>query len=352
MQAPSVGLDKPDILRALGPAEQYSTARSYLGIYNNVCVTATYSNRHGRELRSALFSSLSAIIRKHPILSAVPVDVSSTTTHFVRLGQIELDKIVTFVENKMHPPSESMTSHILDEVLIHEHNLPFKHDNPSIPLWRITILFNPDDLSSFTLCLCFHHSIADTQSALILHEDLGYELAAVEGNVPISAVVSTPKLELVPPLESLVILPTSADFIQMQRSLGEPSQNWWNGKRQSLPVATRFSSVWLSQALFGQLRAKCKEKSVSLTAGLISLIAGAFFRLLPPEYTVIQGDCAVSLRRFLPDNTNTRSVGCYVGSLSESYHRNCFTVWGDAARTKANIDKTITGRGANTGYIV
>ncbi|KAF4960814.1 hypothetical protein FSARC_10366 [Fusarium sarcochroum] len=161
MQPPGTGSDEPARLRTLvrrsfdivlvecsdaevlGLAEQYSTARSYLGIYNNVCVTATYSNRHGRELRAALFSSLSALIRKHPILSAVPIDIPASTTHFVRLQQIELDKVVTFIGKPIQFPPKDTTDALLDDIIMNEHNLPFKHKDTSIPYWRITVFADP-----------------------------------------------------------------------------------------------------------------------------------------------------------------------------------------------------------------
>ncbi|KAJ4209498.1 Alcohol acetyltransferase [Fusarium falciforme] len=85
----------------------------------------------------------------------------------------------------------------------------------------------------------------------------------------------------------------------------------------------------------------------------MSLIAGAFFRVLPSEYSVVQGDCAVSLRRFLPDYIDQRSAGCYVGSLSEVYNRESQSIWRDAKRTKKTINETLQLRGADmpVGYL-
>ncbi|UPK89792.1 hypothetical protein LCI18_000727 [Fusarium solani-melongenae] len=337
-------------LRPLGRAEQYSTARSHLGIYANVCVTATYSNRHGQDLLDALYRGVAAVMAKHPILSAVPVD-TTTTPRFVRLHLLNLKEVVTFIEKPGYTPGATLDA-TLDELVQSQHNLPFKQDNSLVPFWRITVLQDPDDSSWFSLCLCFHHSLLDTQSAVIIHQDLEYALVSNDKGAAMETVEGSQKT-LLPPLESMVHLPTSPDFVHGQQSLGEPPQNWWSGKPQTLPVQTRFSSIWIPSASFTSLRRKCKEQGVTLTAALMSLIAGALFHVLPSEYSVIQGDCAVSLRRFLPDYIDQRSAGCYVGSLSEVYNRESQSIWRDAKRTKKTIDETLQLRGADmpVGYL-
>ncbi|KAI8676476.1 hypothetical protein NCS56_00535300 [Fusarium sp. Ph1] len=342
--------DHLSTLRPLGRAEQYSTARSHLGIYANVCVTATYSNRHGKDLPGALYRSIAFVMAKHPILSVVPVD-TTTTPRFVRLPRVDLNQAVTVIEKPSYTPGATSDA-TLDELAQSQHNLPFKQDNSLLPFWRITVLENPKDSSWFSLCLCFHHSLLDTQSAVIIHQDLEYALASNESGTAMKMVGRSQEI-LLPPLESMVDLPITPDFVRGQQSLGEPPKNWWSGKPQTLPVQTRFSSVWIPSASFTSLRQRCKDQGVTLTATLMSLIAGAFFRALPPEYSVIQGDCAVSLRRFLPDDIDQRSAGCYVGSLSEIYNRESQSIWKDAKRTKKTIDETLQLRGADmpVGYL-
>ncbi|KAM6518112.1 Alcohol acetyltransferase [Fusarium solani] len=337
-------------LRPLGRAEQYSTARSHLGIYANVCVTATYSNRHGKGLPDALYRSITSVMAKHPILSAVPVDTTNTP-RFVRLPRLDLNQTVTFIEKPSYTPGATSDA-TLDELAQSQHNLPFKQDNSLLPFWRITVLENPKDSSWFSLCLCFHHSLLDTQSAVIVHQDLEHALASNDDGTAMK-IVQGSQQTLLPPLETMIDLPTSPDFVHAQQSLGEPPKDWWSGKPQTLPVQTRFSSVWIPSASFTSLRRKCKEQGVTLTAALMSLIASAFFRVLPPEYSVVQGDCAVSLRRFLPDHIDQRSAGCYVGSLSEVYSRESQSIWKDAKRTKKTIDETLQLRGADmpVGYL-
>lgn len=313
-------------------------------------MTVTYSNRHGKNLQDALYRSVAAIIAKHPILSAVPVD-TTTIPRFVRLPLLNLKEVVTFIEKPGYTPGAT-SDLTLDELVQNQHNHPFRQDNLSVPFWRITILRNPDDSSWFSLCFCFHHSLLDTQSAVIIHQDLEFALASNDKGAT-TETVEGPRQILLPPVESMIDLPTSPDFVHAQQSLGEPPKDWWSGKPQTLPVQTRFSSVWIPSASFTSLRRKCKEQGVTLTAALMSLIAGAFFRILPPEYSIVQGDCAVSLRRFLPDYIDQRSAGCYVGSLSEVYSRESQSIWKDAKRTKKTIDETLQLRGADmpVGYL-
>ncbi|KAJ3519843.1 hypothetical protein NM208_g13962 [Fusarium decemcellulare] len=337
-------VDQLPSLRPLGPAEQYSTARSHLGIYTNVCVTATYMNRHGENLRAALFRSLTSVIARHPILSAVPID-TTTTPRCVRLPIIHLERIVAFVEKPGYTPGPSRDP-TLDEFLEKQHNLPFQQDNSLVPFWRINVVTNPEDTSWFTLCLCFHHSLLDTQSAVMIHEDLECALSSPQIG-PIPDTVEACQQDLLPPLESMITLPTTADFVSRQQDPGELPEYWWSGKQQAVPVRTRFSSVWIAEKCIRNWKGQCREQGVTLTSGLMSLIAVAFFRLLPKEYTMIQGDCAVSLRRFLPADIDQRSVGCYVGSFSEVYNRDTLSPWKDAKRTKSIIDETLRKRGTD-----
>ncbi|KAM0427190.1 hypothetical protein ACHAPT_007617 [Fusarium lateritium] len=337
-------------MQPLGLAEQYSIVRSRLRIYTNVCVTATYSNRHRKDLTSALLHSVAAVIAKHPILSAVPVDTANTP-RFVRLPRLDLNEAVTFIEKPGYTPGAT-TDPTLDELVQSQHNLPFRQDDSLVLFWSITVVTNPEDSCWFLLCFCFHHSLLDTQSAVIIHQDFEYALASADKG-PVMDMLEGSQKALYPPLESMISLPTSPGFIRDQQCLGEPPRHWWSGEPQILPVHTRFSSIWIPKASFAPLRQRCKEQGVTLTTVLMSLIAGAFFRVLPPEYSVIQGDCAVSLRRFLPDTVDQRSAGCYVGSLSEVYSRESQSIWEGAKRTKRTIDETLQRRGADmpVGYL-
>ncbi|KAH6971370.1 hypothetical protein BKA56DRAFT_692858 [Ilyonectria sp. MPI-CAGE-AT-0026] len=266
--------------RPLGPLEKYSVCRSQLHIYRNVCVTASYLTNNDEELIPALFRALAVVVEEHPILSATLVDAEKNP-RFVRLDSVDLERIVTFLDyaDKVPVPGDAS----LDVILERQHNVSFKYDEPTSVLWRLAVLYSLKERSEFTVCLCFHHSIMDTKSAL-------------------------------------------------------PPEAAWSGAVQTTPVHTRFSSLVLSPALIAGLKRQCDLHSVSLTALFMSITANALFQVLPSEYTFLWGDCAVSLRPFLSPSITERSLGCYVGSFSERFERFNVSIWDDSKRTKSTID--------------
>ncbi|KAI9148909.1 putative alcohol acetyltransferase crmB [Paramyrothecium foliicola] len=90
-------------MRPLGMLEQYSTTRSHLGIYLNVCVTATFKRRRNESLRPALYAALGVVVKNHPSLGVVPIDIETSNPRFVRLATLDLDRVVTFdSDRKFH----------------------------------------------------------------------------------------------------------------------------------------------------------------------------------------------------------------------------------------------------------
>ena len=74
----------------------------------------------------------------------------------------------------------------------------------------------------------------------------------------------------------------------------------------------------------------------------MAFLSTACFTVLPLSYTKINGECAISLRDFLPDPVSSSSIGCYVGSFSQSYDRPTTSIWEDARRTKEIIRGIMT----------
>lgn len=85
----------------------------------------------------------------------------------------------------------------------------------------------------------------------------------------------------------------------------------------------------------------------------MALLAHSFFQVLPAEYTLLRGDCAVSLRRFLPEGRAEKSLGCYVGSVRTEYSRSAGSLLNDATKTKESIMATLERRGRDmpVGYL-
>ena len=334
----------------LGLLEQYSTVRSHLGIYLNVGVTATYWKQSREAVKPALFRALAVVILKHPILSAVPIHTHTMSPRFVQLSQISLQNTVTFIQasDYCQPPA---TGHCLDELLEEQHNRPFTHETPLSPFWRLLVAEDTTETSRFTVSFIFHHCLADTQSALVFHEDLEDALSNPSLN-PSIEVVSITILDLLPPLENLLELSLSYKFLDRQRTYRTPSPDTWTAAPQSVPVKSRFTSLWLPSATTQNLQRMAKNERSSMTAMLQSLLAASIFHILPLSYTTLTADCAVSLRRWLQHPINKSSIGCYVGSFSQTYTRSSFS-WDEARKTKITIDKVMDNPGADmsVGYL-
>ncbi|CAI7600544.1 unnamed protein product [Penicillium viridicatum] len=339
-------------LRPLGHAEKYSATRSHLGIYLNVALTACYKRPSGVPVKPALFYALSMLISKHPILSAIPFAINTPNPYFVRLPKIKLSEVVFLMEEEANSPSSDGTE-TLDMVLQEQHNCPFEIDpKRPLPFWRLCVLERSSCPGSFILVFVFHHSLMDTQSALSFHSELEAYMAQYAGLEP-SDTIHSPSDALIPPLEGLCTLPVSREFLQFQEKDSEPSPNSWTAAPQFTPVKTRFSSLWLSEVDTKLLITLSKKERTSVTATIQALIATCIFFVLPATYLTLQGDCAVSLRRFLPEPVTATTLGCYVGSLSTTYHRESSFNWDESRRSKVAIEHAMAQKGGNmlVGYL-
>ncbi|CAG8908817.1 unnamed protein product [Penicillium egyptiacum] len=333
-------------LRLLGHAEKYSTTRSYLGIYLNVGLTACYKRPSGVSVKPALFHALSMLIAKHPILSAIPFAIDTPNPYFVRLPKITLSEVVEFMEDDTNSPSSDW-GEILHKVLEEQHNCPFGvQPNKTLPFWRLCVLERSNCPESFGLVFIFHHSLMDTKSALSFHAELERHMAQYSG-LETSDAVYSPSIALIPPLEGLYTIPVSQEFLRSQKKYSEPSPDSWTATPQFTPVKSRFSSLWLSEADTNVLIALSKKEQTSVTATLQVLIATCIFSVLPSTYHTLQADCAVSLRKFLPEPITESTLGCYVGSTSTTYQRRPSFDWGEARRTKVAIEHAMARKGGD-----
>ncbi|KAE8396018.1 alcohol acetyltransferase [Aspergillus alliaceus] len=338
-------------LRPLGHVEKYSTIRSHLGIYLNVGLTARYRRPSGGTVKPRLFGALSILISKHPDTVSYPCWGRYTKSLFCSTSQ-NLSEVVECIDENTQPRSSDWREE-LDNVLEDQHNRPFETlPNQTLPFWRICVLEEHSTPTHFTLIFIFHHSLMDTQSALSFHEELERYMAQDTG-AEVPDMISTPSTPLPPPLEDLHTLPISQDYLRSQEKQHFPPPDSWTGAPQSLPVKTRFSSLWLSPAETHNLVNMSKNEQTSVTGALQTLITTSVFTVLPSTYRTLQVDCAVSLRRFLLENITATPLGCYVGSFSMEYRRMTSFSWSEARRTKAIIEQIIEKKGGDmsVGYL-
>ena len=338
----------------IGPLEEYSVHRSRLGIYLNVCVTASYAYRQGPtgHLKPRLYDALKTVISTHPILGAIPVNNNDGELVFGKLKQINLDKVVSL--QVLSEPDTALRQGGLNRELEDQHRRGFSDgsnkssSSSSSPFWRMKVFYDPEDYSNFVVIFCFHHSLMDTKSALIFLEDL--ETALTDGtSEPTDNLVTTSTQDINPPLHSVLDLASSPSFLEKQITQGEPPPHIWSGAPQSPPCSTNVSTIWLSVEQTSHLQHQCKSHGTTLTALIMSIMARSCFEALDPEeYTVLYGDCAVSLLRFADVNLDARSMGCYVTAFSAEYDRDSSDVWDEAKRTKTVINEVLSRKGSDS----
>lgn len=304
-----------------------------MGIYNNVNLTAIYKWRPTkRDLRSSLYNGLAAVVAKHPILSAIPTE--SDPPQFTRLKQIDLNQVVTFVSHEGSLGTNSEEA--LAKVFENQHDEPFSSTS-LLPFWRVCVLEDTKESSSFAICFVFHHALADTRSAIIFQEDLERALSnpvgSSEGNI-----VHPSEEDLLPSIESLYDFEVAPRFSQDPSTVEEPLPDIWSGSPQFLPVKTRCMIVSVQAKPLSSMRQQCKEQSTTITAALMAMLADSFFQVLPEDHSTLYGDCALSVRHKLQNTVTPRSIGCYIGAFREIYHRRKQeSIWDDARRTGTTI---------------
>lgn len=219
--------------------------------------------------------------------------------YYVRIPQIDLEKVVTFIETK-----EVMGSDLdpgLDDVLEAQHNRPFVLEKPLLPFWRIVVQSSTIDRTRFVIAFIFHHCLADGQSGVEFHR----WLADVLCHLPIAkleSIIDSPKTPMVLQLERLH---KSSSTDGQPNSTGhasspsDPVRNLWAGEKQTLPVRSRFRSMHVSNEMSDKLVAQCRANGTSVTATMQTLIAASLFSFLPENVTSVNFDCAISLRRWL-----------------------------------------------------
>ncbi|KAJ4294093.1 Alcohol acetyltransferase [Kalmusia sp. IMI 367209] len=133
------------------------------------------------------------------MLSAIPLneDKQHPQVYFARVPSIDLRTCVDFIARK-HSPEDGERDKELEQVLQHQHSRDFKDALGSKPFWRIVVLHDPTNQSTFTVTWVYHHALGDGTCGLVFHRTLLSALQAAsdshsQGTVdPIVASPSTP----------------------------------------------------------------------------------------------------------------------------------------------------------------
>ncbi|KFY04120.1 hypothetical protein O988_00973 [Pseudogymnoascus sp. VKM F-3808] len=323
-------------IRAPGIIERYYIARSHLGYYNNVGVTATYTIPPAllsTALRAADCSSaianltyqvLAQLIAQHPSLGISVLGAGTQTPTWKRLESIDLPSLVTFAE-----PDASVK-----EYLIKLFNTPVDGDGGTTALWRVLVVPSPpkpangtlDSPAPFHLTIGFfyHHAIGDGLSGAAvqtcIHRALQAALRNPSSNPPTT--VQPSGADLPPSFETAVPLSiTAGGFLRTLYGTVFPNRDVWSGAPITFtkPVVTKLRQFSLSAAQSAALVARCRRHEASVTALLMVVIAEVVAGKTKGAKG-IDGNAAMSLRKFA-EGVGAEDMGTYISAMSCFFFR-------------------------------
>ncbi|QDS72415.1 hypothetical protein FKW77_009056 [Venturia effusa] len=362
--------DAHERLRSLGYLEQYSSARHSLGLYRNVAVSASYSSSAPEvALQRTIYSALSEVIRRHPILSVFVKDENTSAPYFARLPLIDLKKCVFFIPRKHHGAPNGARDLALDELLEDQHCTDFKEEYGQRPFWRLMVLTEIGDPTRFIASFVFHHAIGDGQSGVAFHRSFCSALSktsvaessSVEDSTVLTRSVVSPQDPLIPNIEALHKLPLSLPFIlkALWYSWYPPSNTGlWTG----LPTTEKYSSKRARYRSFSipsettrRLVSMPRSHNSTLTALVEVLLANVLFAQLPNEYSTLRCNGTISLRQLLPsDIVNADSIGTWLSTYTHDHFRPDQNDikhpidWEQASQVRATIVAEVAKKGSDS----
>jgi len=306
------------------------------------------------DVKALLFSALAVVVGGHPVLSAIPIDEAEDMAHWVRLPVVDLAAVL---DVRMGIDSTEGLERLLED----EHNKRFipLDGHLAVPYWRLVLALGPEgetNITTFSLVFVFHHAVGDGLSGLAFHRALQAAIWKLPFPVPepVATAVTPPPTPLLPSLEELYKCPISTWYL-----LHALYREWlpkrtppglWTGAPITAPLRTRIRLLRVPASTVAALNARCRTEKVSVTALIISLVAAAFFDVLPDSATKIIGTAPVSARRWTPPLLGLDSaIGVWLTETPGLRHSRGENMWSAASRTFAVLQHTVSSRGKNTG---
>ena len=289
--------------------------RNRLGFYNSIGMTARYElgGRFCKDIDNVVFGALGQLISQHPALGITLSGETSKNPLWVRLKQIDLKKIVRFVNEKKAGE--------ITPIIESAHQEGFGSLG-ELPLWRVVVVCsNSEDLlHHFDVGFFFHHGLFDGGSGVAFHMTFLDALNNLPTAKKHPSIIDVPKLDMLPSIEEAHSLPVSIFYIisQILKSIwpARPDNSCWTGQ----PIfsehnVTRLRTLFLPSDVVENLSNLCRQRNVTITSLLTVLIARALAQTFP-KYTRFTNTTAMSFRRFT--GTDKRAMVNYVSSF---YHR-------------------------------
>ena len=339
--------------------EQYSTARHQIGFYLNVIVAATYElpDTFTLPIKDYVYRACAALIAEHPVLSAIPAADDTQEPYFVRLPQIDLDRVVSFHQRRTSTKAddgEPDPDHDLQILIEDQHNKGFSVPNA---YWRLCILSDSERDRQFTAIYVFHHALGDGGSGKAFHKGFLRALNSA-GEHETKALIESPKIPLLPNIESLHPMPLSFLFLAKKlieaKIYSRRDPGLWTAGQIQNPTKTCIRLLSFSKSVVSSLRDRCRQEHTTITAVLQTVIARSIFAHIPGTYSSLACTGALSCRRWLPDVITDDVMGVFVQDFEETYSRSATSAkssfpWGEARRSRQTIEAALNRKGKDAG---
>ena len=267
-----------------------------------------------KDIDNVVFGALRQVINQHSALGITIFDETSKNPSWVRLKQIDLTKIVRFVNGEMGGE--------ITPIIESAHQTGFG-SLEELPLWRVVVVSWPsEDVRHYIdVGIFFHHGMCDGKSGIAFH------IAFLDAlnNLPIAekhpSIIDVPKLDMLPPIEEAHKLPLSIFFIvsQLLKSIwpASPDKSCWTGQPiHSEHNVTRLRTLFLPSDVVEILFNLCRKHNVTITSLLTVIIARVLAETFP-QYTRFTNTTAMSFRRFT--GTDNRAMVNYVSSFGHRF---------------------------------
>ncbi|KAH0551647.1 hypothetical protein GP486_007135, partial [Trichoglossum hirsutum] len=294
--------------------------------------------------RNLVFFALREAIQQHPALCVTLSSGKSNNDrkpHFLRLEEIDLTKVVSFVD-KPATSSEEEEDRFLDGVISDQNSREFDTDG-LLPLWRIVVLQqrNPELPPAADLAFVWHHVIGDGLSGLVFHSTVLQALRSAPRSIAEETPVPDDELAIVP-TTTKPLFPALEDILTLSQSrmtkISHMFTSWFNAwfgaryeatkwtgaphHRESLPTRTLIRNLSIPAASVNRLVSRCRSEKTSITAFLQTLVGKVITETF--EARRVRCATAISVRRFFPASqkiTDHNAMGLWVTGSCRNFSR-------------------------------
>lgn len=237
--------------------------------------------------KEVLFPALEHLILSHAALGVRVVEKSPDRCSFIRLENVDLNCVVTFVNGR-----------VVDEVL--KEQLALALDlTTNEPLWRIVVV------DERVVVFAWHHGIGDGMCGVAFHANLRHALSLTSPDKMRSVIAVPSDLDLVPTIESSINV--SPPLFTIIRELGQlfiptswtrGAKSWTGGSIGTKPsTAIDGRVVKFSSSELRQFHAICRSHKATVTSALYSVAIAALSDTIgPTEFKTLSASIPISMR--------------------------------------------------------